>query len=87
MYNKQNKVQKSKNGVKKSNMDKWKYSLMSAIVFLVVVNPETYKLVESLLGGVVGKVADVKTGCPTELGIFVHAVVFTLVIRGLMELK
>jgi hypothetical protein len=45
----------------------------------------TYKLVQKLLGGFLGKIADLKTGCPTMLGITVHAVVFTFILRYIMD--
>lgn len=69
----------------KNNMDKWKYTLYTTILFLIVVNPLTYKLVNMILGKI-AKIAD-KSGCPTIVGMLVHAVVFTLLLRGLMELK
>jgi hypothetical protein len=69
----------------KTNMDKWRYTLITTILFLIVVNPMTYKFVNYLAMGFF-KIAD-KTGCPTMLGIFIHAIVFTLLLRGIMELK
>jgi hypothetical protein len=44
-------------------------------------------LVQKILGPIVGKIADPKTGCPTNLGLFVHAIVFLLIVRGSMEFK
>jgi len=73
-------------GSKKTNMDKWKYTLITTFLFLIIVNPATYKLVNGLLGKVVGKISS-KDGCPTILGIMVHAVVFTLLLRGMMDLN
>lgn len=73
-------------GNTKSSLDKWKYTLITTVLFLIVVHPETYKLVHSLIGKVVGKIAS-KDGAPTILGIMVHSVVFTLLLRGLMEIK
>ena len=73
-------------GNEKSSAQKWKWTLMTTLIFLVVVNPTTYKTVNNLLSGVVGKIAD-SAGCPTETGIIVHSIVFTLLLRGLMEMK
>ena len=56
-----------------------------AVLFLVVVNPMTYKIVQALLGRFV-KIA-ASDGCPTMAGILVHAVVFTLLLRYMMDLK
>lgn len=69
---------------KPNNADKWRYTLMTTVLFLIIVNPYTYKLVQGLLGGLC-KIADPKTGCPTMCGILVHAVVFTFILRYLME--
>lgn len=69
-----------------SSADKWMYTLMTTLLFLIIVNPYTYKLVQTLLGGIV-KIADIRTGCPTMAGIIVHAIVFTLLLRLMMEGK
>lgn len=66
-----------------ANYDKWKYTLQTTILFLIVVNPLTYKLVNMLIGKFV-KIASNK-GCPTIAGMLVHALVFTLLLRLLME--
>lgn len=65
-------------------LDKWRYTLYTTLLFLIVVNPFTYRLVNSLLGSIT-KIAD-NTGCPTTKGMLIHAVVFTLLLRGVMEL-
>jgi hypothetical protein len=39
-----------------------------------------------LLGRFIGKLAD-DSGCPTPLGLFIHAIVFGLIIYGLMNLN
>jgi hypothetical protein len=62
---------------------KAKYSFYSALVFFLVANPETYKILQKLFGGLVGEIASVG-GCPTPLGLFLHTVVFFFVILGLM---
>lgn len=67
-----------------SNNDKWRYTLYTTILFLIVSCPYVYLLVNSILGGLF-KICD-KKGCPTHVGILVHAVVFTLLLRYLMEL-
>lgn len=71
---------------KPTNAEKWKYTLLTTLIFILVVHPMTYKLVQKLLGNIIGKIADIKTGCPTMLGIFVHTVVFTLLLRYIMDL-
>jgi len=56
-----------------------------AILFFVVANPETYRLVNSVLGGVVS-VSDA-SGCATQVGVAVHAVVFALAVHFLCKAK
>lgn len=68
-----------------TSLKKWKYTLITTIIFLLVANPYTYTLVNSLLGKLV-KIAS-PVGCPTTAGLILHAVVFTLLLRGVMDLK
>jgi hypothetical protein len=70
---------------KPTNEDKWRYTLYTTVVFLLVVHPQTYRLVNYLLGKIV-KISD-KCGCPTMSGIIVHAIVFTLIVRYMMDIK
>lgn len=69
---------------KNTSNDKWRYTLYTTVIFLVVVNPMTYKLVDSLVGRFV-KIAS-STGCPTTAGMLIHALVFTLILRYMMDL-
>ena len=63
---------------------KIKYSFYSALVFFLVANPESYKLTQLLLGGLVTIAAG--SGCPTAAGFFIHTVVFFIVMAALMML-
>lgn len=54
---------------------KTQFALTAALLFFIIGNPMTYKLVESLVGPLVGRVAS-PMGCPTNLGLLVHAGVF-----------
>lgn len=67
------------------NMKKWKYTLITTVIFLLVANPYTYILVNRLIGNLV-KIAS-PTGCPTLVGLIVHTIVFTFILRGVMDLK
>jgi hypothetical protein len=58
-------------------------TIQSVIIFIIVSLPFTYKLTNGLLGGFIGRLAD-SSGCPTGLGLFVHAIVFGLIIYALM---
>lgn len=65
--------------------DKWRFTLYTVLVAVLIFNPWTYKLVNSLLSRFLGSIANT-AGCPTTLGLGVHVVVFTLIIRYLMDL-
>jgi len=70
---------------KPSNGDKWRYTLYTTLIFLLVVNPFTYQLTNQLFSKLFGKIAS-SNGCPTMGGILLHAVVFTIVLRYMMDL-
>jgi hypothetical protein len=55
------------------------------VLFLLLSAPFTYRCTNSLLSGVVGRLAD-SSGCPTKLGLAVHTLVFGLCVYGLMQL-
>ncbi len=58
-------------------------SVVSGLIFFVVANPETFKLMRRMLGPRVAT----PTGCPSTAGLFLHAVVFFLIVWGMMNLK
>ena len=61
---------------------KAKYSFISALVFFIVANPETYKFTQMILGSLF-QVA-YPMGAATSLGLLLHTVVFFLAMLGLM---
>lgn len=61
-------------------------TIQSIIVFLIVSLPFTYKITNSFLSGILGKLAD-PSGCPTPLGLFIHSIVFGCIVYGLMSIK
>jgi len=61
-------------------------SLQSALLFLVVANPATYRLVNSIFGFLF-KVANSNTGAPTTMGLVLHSIVFGLLAYVLMNIK
>jgi hypothetical protein len=65
---------------------KWQISLFSALIFLLVVHPMTYKLTQKLFGGILGKNAD-PSGCPTTVGLALHTIVYILLVRGSMDFR
>lgn len=52
-------------------------SLTAALLFFIVANPVVYRLVDGVLGPLVGRIAS-PSGCPTTWGLIVHSVVFGL---------
>ena len=69
-----------------NSSDKWRFTLYTSLVLLVLFNPWTYKLVNSLLGKFVGSIASCD-GCPTLLGFGIHVIIFTAIVRYMMDLK
>jgi hypothetical protein len=59
---------------------KVKYSLYSALIFFLVANPATFRVVNSLIPGVA------VNGCPTAMGLLLHTIVFFLALVGIMML-
>lgn len=68
-------------GLKKSDALKAKYSFQSALLFFLIANPATFKLMKRLLGGWVAS----DTGCPSGAGLLLHSLVFGLVVFLLMK--
>lgn len=62
---------------------KFLISLMSALVFFVIANPDTFRLTRSVFGSWISG----PTGCPTMRGLMLHTVVFMLVTWGMMNIK
>lgn len=67
-----------------SSEQKWRISMFSAVLFLLVVNPLTYKLTNQLLSGFIGPISI--NGCPTNNGIILHTIVFILLVRYSMDI-
>lgn len=63
-------------------MLKAKYSFISALVFFIVANPETYKFTQTLFGGLF-EVAH-PMGAATPAGLVLHTAFFFLAMWGLM---
>jgi len=62
---------------------KAKYSFYSALVFFLVANPETYKITDWIFGDVFPPIAN-NAGAPTPVGLFLHTILFFVVILSLM---
>ena len=57
-----------------SASDKWRFTLYSTLVLVLLFNPWTYNLTNSLLSNLVGTIAN--KGCPTMFGFVVHVIVW-----------
>lgn len=71
-------------GCSKTSQTKWKYTLYTTLIALVIFSPFTYSLMQNLLGWMV---TISKKGCPTMVGLLLHLLVFTLLLRYSMELN
>ena len=68
-------------------------SIVASLLFFVVASPLTYRVVDSLVGGVVTAVIPTfasvfkvaQAGCPTNYGLVLHAVVFGVITYVLMN--
>ena len=69
-------------GAKKSDLVKVKYSFYSALVFFLLSNPETFKLTRQVFGAFIGT----EDGCPRAGGLFLHTLVFMILIFLLMKI-
>jgi hypothetical protein len=65
---------------------KWQITFFSALIFLLVIHPFTYKVTQKLFGGLLGKIAE-SNGCPTTRGLALHTLVYILLVRGSMDLN
>jgi len=61
---------------------KAKYAAYTTLVFFLVANPETYKLIQKFLGGWIDVASD--GGCPTPSGFFLHSTLFFFILWALM---
>jgi len=56
---------------------------MSALIFFIIANPDTFRLMRSVFG----KWVSSPTGCPSAKGLMLHTLVFFLVVWGMMNIK
>ena len=61
---------------------KAKYAAYTSLVFFLVANPETYKLIQKSVGSWVTVATE--GGCPTPAGFFIQTGLFFLVLWGFM---
>ena len=61
---------------------KAKYSIYTTLIFFLIANPETYKIMQKFLGPWI-TIAN-EGGCPTPGGFFFHTALFFLVLWSIM---
>jgi hypothetical protein len=71
-------------GISPSSIQKWKITIFSAFIFLLVVNPYTYSITNKIFSRFIGTVA--RNGCPTTVGLVLHTIVYILLVRYSMDL-
>ncbi len=67
----------------RKQQEKFMASIMSALLFFLIANPETFIIVRRVFGNWVASA----TGYPTTLGLVLHSIVFMLIVWGMMNLK
>lgn len=67
----------------KKQEQKFMISIMSALVFFIIANPDTFRITRRLFG----KWISSPTGCPTGKGLTFHTLVFLLVTWGMMNIR
>jgi hypothetical protein len=61
---------------------KAKYAAYTTLIFFLMANPETYKLLQKFLGGWVSIASD--GGCPTPTGFFLQTALFFVILWSFM---
>ena len=67
----------------KKQEQKFTISVISALTFFLVANPQTYILTRRLLGAGLSSV----NGNPTLLGLIIHSIVFMLIVWAMMNIR
>ena len=63
--------------------EKFMTALIMSLIFYVVSNPVTYRIVRRILGSFIAT----PNGCPTQVGILVHTAVFMAIVWGILNVK
>jgi hypothetical protein len=74
----------SKGGAWNKFQLKIKYSFYSMLVFVIFANPETFRIMNNMLGKTIPIATS--TGLPTATGFFLHSFLFFATMLGLMML-
>ena len=67
----------------RKQQEKFVTALITGLVFFVIANPETFRLVRRVLGARIAT----PNGCPSTIGLLAHTLVFILLIWAMMNVK
>jgi uncharacterized membrane protein len=68
-----------------TDREKWMISIVSALLFYIIALPQTYECVTNPIIESITGIELEKKGRPTTVGVFIHAIVFLLIVRYMME--
>lgn len=69
-----------------NNETKWKISIFSMFLFILVTNEMSYKMTDNIFGNIFGKILD-ENNKVTTTGYILHVLIFLLIVRYSMELN
>ena len=68
-----------------TNEQKWMISVTSGILFYIIALPQTYECITNpIFENTIGVRLE-KQGKPTTIGVFIHAIIFLLIVRSMMS--
>ena len=67
-----------------SNKEKWMISILAGILFYVIASPKFFIFIDNICYYLFG-IRSAINGKPTNTGLFIHTVIFTLITRILIE--
>jgi hypothetical protein len=67
-----------------NSADKWKVSVLSGFIFMLVSSPFLYQMLDKV-GAVMNIDIASSSGCPTFVGLFITTVLFVIIVRFLMQ--
>lgn len=75
-----NNYEACKNILKPKNLDKWRFSLIGAIIVISLFNPYAFKITNNIFGFILNR-----SKCPTAYAYIIHTIVYILLVRLSME--
>jgi len=75
-----NNCEACKDILKPKNLDKWRFSLIGAIIVISLFNPYAFKMTNNIFGFILNR-----SKCPTVYAYIIHTIVYILLVRLSME--